>query len=59
MSKELKSIQKPGKMVHVVVEKVEVDSVNVHWQCRAYSKDGAGTEKEQPKPLVQGHDLKR
>lgn len=59
MSKELKAAQKPGKMVHAIVEKVEVDSVNVHWQCRAYSKDGAGTEKEQPKHLVQGDDLKR
>jgi ubiquitin-conjugating enzyme E2 O len=42
-----------------MVEEVQTDSVGVHWQCRAYSKDGAGAEKEQPKFLVQGDDLKR
>jgi len=62
ITKELKTAQqnaKPGKMVTVTVEKVQVDSVNVHWQCKAYSKDGAGGEKEQPKHLVSGDDLKR
>lgn len=43
----------------MVVEGVETTSVGVHWQCRAYSKDGAGNDKEQPKFLVQGEDLKR
>ncbi|KAJ1526736.1 hypothetical protein ONE63_008315 [Megalurothrips usitatus] len=50
---------KPNKVVQVVVEGVETTSVGVHWQCRAYSKDGAGNDKEQPKFLVQGDDLKR
>ncbi|KAK3930467.1 (E3-independent) E2 ubiquitin-conjugating enzyme [Frankliniella fusca] len=50
---------KPNKVVQVVVEGVETTSVGVHWQCRAYSKDGAGNDKEQPKFLVQGEDLKR
>ncbi|KAF4519954.1 hypothetical protein B566_EDAN005453 [Ephemera danica] len=59
MSKELKAVQKPGKMITVMVEQVEIVSVNVHWQCRAYSKDGAGSEKEQPGQVVQGDDLKR
>jgi ubiquitin-conjugating enzyme E2 O len=62
ISKELKSAQqnpKPGKMVTVTVEKVQVESVNVHWQCKAYSKDGSCGEKEQPKQLVFGDDLKR
>lgn len=61
-TKELKAAQqnpKPGKTVTVVVEKVQVDSVNVHWQCKAYSKDGSVGEKEQPKHVVSGEDLKR
>jgi ubiquitin-conjugating enzyme E2 O len=51
--------QKLNKTVRAVVEEVKVDSVGVHWQCRAYSKDGACLEKEQPKFLVQGEDLKK
>ncbi|KAK9500379.1 hypothetical protein O3M35_001657 [Rhynocoris fuscipes] len=47
------------KIIKVVVEDVQVDSVAVHWQCRAYSKEGAGSDKEQPKVLIQGEDLKR
>jgi len=59
-TKELKAQQaKANKIVKVVVEEVQTDSVGVHWQCRAYDKDGAGVEKEQPKFLVQGDDLKR
>ncbi|KAJ9574645.1 hypothetical protein L9F63_008177, partial [Diploptera punctata] len=59
-TKELKSQRaKANKIIKVVVEEVQTDSVGVHWQCRAYSKDGAGAEKEQPKFLVQGDDLKR
>lgn len=38
---------------------METESVAVHWQCRAYSKDGAGNEKEQPKGIVEGDDLNR
>jgi ubiquitin-conjugating enzyme E2 O len=59
-TKELKAQRaKANKIVKVVVEELQTESVGVHWQCRAYSKDGAGTEKEQPKFLVQGDDLKR
>lgn len=59
-TKELKAQRtKANKIVKVMVEEVQTDSVGVHWQCRAYSKDGAGAEKEQPKFLVQGDDLKR
>ncbi|XP_067005905.2 (E3-independent) E2 ubiquitin-conjugating enzyme UBE2O [Anabrus simplex] len=59
-TKELKALRsKPNKTVKVVVEEVKTESVGVHWQCRAYSKDGAGSEKEQPKFLVQGEDLLR
>ncbi|XP_069684975.1 (E3-independent) E2 ubiquitin-conjugating enzyme UBE2O isoform X2 [Periplaneta americana] len=59
-TKELKAQRaKANKIIKVVVEEVQTDSVGVHWQCRAYSKDGAGAEKEQPKFLVQGEDLKR
>uniref|UniRef100_A0A0V0G6I3 Putative ubiquitin-conjugating enzyme e2 o-like isoform x1 n=1 Tax=Triatoma dimidiata TaxID=72491 RepID=A0A0V0G6I3_TRIDM len=47
------------KIIKVIVEDVQVDSVAVHWQCRAYSKEGAGSDKEQPKVLIQGEDLKR
>ncbi|CAB0012759.1 unnamed protein product [Nesidiocoris tenuis] len=45
--------------IEVCVDKVEIHSVNVRWQCRAYSKDGAGTEKEQPKAYVTGDDIER
>ncbi|KAK7794133.1 hypothetical protein R5R35_012619 [Gryllus longicercus] len=59
-TKEMKALRnKPNKTVKVVVEEVKTDCVGVHWQCRAYSKEGAGVEKEQPKYLVQGDDLKR
>lgn len=59
-SKELKVQRaKANKIVKVVVEEVKTDSVGVHWQCRAYSKDGSGAEKEQPRFLVHGEDLKR
>ncbi|XP_071444821.1 (E3-independent) E2 ubiquitin-conjugating enzyme UBE2O isoform X3 [Hetaerina americana] len=59
-TKEMKALrQKSNKNVRAVVEQVKVDSVGVHWQCRAYSKDGACLEKEQPKFLVQGEDLKK
>lgn len=59
-TKELKAQRtKANKIIKVVVEEVQTHSVGVHWQCRAYSKDGAGAEKEQPKFLVQGDDLKR
>ncbi|KAG8238849.1 hypothetical protein J437_LFUL018746 [Ladona fulva] len=59
-TREMKAIrQKPNWIVRAVVEKVKVDSVGVHWQCRAYSKEGACLEKEQPKFLIQGDDLKK
>ncbi|KAF6201935.1 hypothetical protein GE061_004331 [Apolygus lucorum] len=50
---------KSCKNVRVAVEDVEISSVAVHWQCRAYSKDGAGSEKEQPKVMITGDDIKR
>ncbi|XP_025601768.2 (E3-independent) E2 ubiquitin-conjugating enzyme isoform X2 [Athalia rosae] len=60
-TKELKAKRKskPQKITKVVVEKVETDSVGVHWQCRAYSKDGAGMDQAQPNFVVQGDDLKK
>ncbi|XP_015597896.1 (E3-independent) E2 ubiquitin-conjugating enzyme UBE2O [Cephus cinctus] len=60
-SKEMKAKRKvkPQKITKVVVEKVEIDWVGVHWQCRAYSKDGAGTDQTQPKFVVEGEDLKK
>ncbi|XP_046607611.1 (E3-independent) E2 ubiquitin-conjugating enzyme UBE2O [Neodiprion virginianus] len=60
-TKELKAKRKlkPQKITKVVVEKIETDSIGVHWQCRAYSKDGAGTDQVQPKFVVEGEDLKK
>lgn len=50
---------KPQKITKVVVDKVETDWVGVHWQCRAYSKDGAWSDQAQPEFVVQGDDLKK
>lgn len=50
---------KPQKITKVIVEKVETDWVGVHWQCRAYSKDGAWSDQAQPKFVVEGEDLKK
>lgn len=50
---------KPQKLTKVIVEKVETDWVGVHWQCRAYSKDGAWSDQAQPKFVVQGENLKK
>lgn len=51
---------KPQKITKVIVEKVETDWVGVHWQCRAYSKDGAwSAHQAQPKFVVEGEDLKK
>lgn len=50
---------KPQKITKVIVEKVETDWVGVHWQCRAYSKDGAWSDQSQPKFVVEGEDLKK
>ena len=50
---------KPQKNTKVIVEKVETDWVGVHWQCRAYSKDGAWSDQAQPKFVVEGEDLKK
>lgn len=58
-SKEVKALRSKHKFVKLVVEDVRTESVCVHWQCRAYSREGAGLDKEQPKYLVQGEDLKR
>ncbi|XP_065337080.1 (E3-independent) E2 ubiquitin-conjugating enzyme isoform X2 [Cloeon dipterum] len=62
ISKELKASLRnavPGKTANVCVEKVQVDSLNVHWQCKAYSKASESGEKEQPTHLVEGDQLKR
>ncbi|XP_014261695.1 (E3-independent) E2 ubiquitin-conjugating enzyme UBE2O isoform X2 [Cimex lectularius] len=56
---QIKLRSKNNKIIKVVIEDVEIESVAVHWQCRAYSKDGAGSEKEQPRLLIQGDDIKR
>lgn len=50
---------KPQKITKMIVEKVETDWVGVHWQCRAYSKDGAWSDQAQPKFVVEGEDLKK
>lgn len=50
---------KPQRITKVVVEKVETDWVGVHWQCRAYSKDGAWSDQAHPKYVVEGEDLKK
>nr|CAD7433191.1 unnamed protein product [Timema monikensis] len=59
-TKELKTqMPKPNKTVKVLVEVAQTDSVAIHWQCRAYSKEGAGLDKEQPKFLLQEEDLQK
>ncbi|EZA56492.1 hypothetical protein DMN91_010027 [Ooceraea biroi] len=61
-TKEMKAKRKlkPQKVTKVIVEKVETDWVGVHWQCRAYSKDGAWSgHQAQPKFVVEGEDLKK
>lgn len=50
---------KPQKITKVTVQEVETDWVGVHWQCRAYSKDGAWSDQAQPKFVVDGPDLKK
>ncbi|XP_034940517.1 (E3-independent) E2 ubiquitin-conjugating enzyme UBE2O [Chelonus insularis] len=50
---------KPQKITKVIVQEIEADWVGVHWQCRAYSKDGAWSDQAQPKFLVEGSDLKK
>lgn len=50
---------KPQKITKVTVQEVETDWVGVHWQCRAYSKDGAWSDQAQPKFVVDGEDLKK
>ncbi|KAK7079276.1 E2/E3 hybrid ubiquitin-protein ligase ube2o [Halocaridina rubra] len=51
-------LSKPLKQIKVTVEEVQVVQLGVRWQCRAFSNDPLA-EKEQPKYLVQGEDLKR
>lgn len=60
-TKEMKAKRKskPQKLTKVIVEKVETDWVGVHWQCRAYSKDGAWSDQAQPKFVVEGENLKK
>ncbi|XP_014214684.1 (E3-independent) E2 ubiquitin-conjugating enzyme UBE2O [Copidosoma floridanum] len=58
-TKEMKAKRKskPQRITKVVVEKVETDWVGVHWQCRAYSKDGVWSNQAHPKFVVEGEDL--
>lgn len=42
-----------------MVEGLETESLSVQWQCRAYVKDGTVSDKEQPKTVVEGDNLKR
>lgn len=60
-TKEMKAKRKskPQRITKVIVEKVETDWVGVHWQCRAYSKDGVWSDQAQPKFVVEGEDLKK
>lgn len=60
-TKEMKAKRKtkPQKITKLFVEKVEIDWVGVHWQCRAYSKDGAWSDQAQPKFVVEGENLKK
>ncbi|CAD6215584.1 GSCOCG00000396001-RA-CDS [Cotesia congregata] len=60
-SKEMLSKRKfkPQKKTKIIVQEVKADWVGVHWQCRAYSKDGAWSDQAQPKFLVEGADLKK
>ncbi|XP_042893465.1 (E3-independent) E2 ubiquitin-conjugating enzyme-like isoform X2 [Penaeus japonicus] len=51
-------LSKPHKSIKVTVEQVQVVQLGVRWQCRAFSND-PNIDKEQPKYLVQGEDLKR
>ncbi|XP_045602323.2 (E3-independent) E2 ubiquitin-conjugating enzyme UBE2O isoform X2 [Procambarus clarkii] len=51
-------LSKPHKSIKVTVEQVQVVQLGVRWQCRAFSND-LNIDKEQPKYLVQGEDLKR
>uniref|UniRef100_T1JBM6 Probable D-lactate dehydrogenase, mitochondrial n=1 Tax=Strigamia maritima TaxID=126957 RepID=T1JBM6_STRMM len=61
LTDEMRSLlQKHQKIIRVTVECLKVQSIGVHWQCRAYSKDSKmSSEPEQPKYLIQGDDLKR
>ncbi|XP_066952267.1 (E3-independent) E2 ubiquitin-conjugating enzyme UBE2O-like [Macrobrachium rosenbergii] len=52
------ALSKPYKQIKVTVEQVQVVQLGVRWQCRAFSND-PNVDKEQPKFLVQGEDLKR
>ncbi|KAG0729200.1 (E3-independent) E2 ubiquitin-conjugating enzyme UBE2O [Chionoecetes opilio] len=58
-TKEMETtLGKPRKNIKVTVEQVQVVQLGVRWQCRAFSND-PNVDKEQPKYLVQGEDLKR
>ncbi|XP_068204113.1 (E3-independent) E2 ubiquitin-conjugating enzyme UBE2O isoform X3 [Palaemon carinicauda] len=52
------TLSKPYKQIKVTVEQVQVVQLGVRWQCRAFCND-PNVDKEQPKFLVQGEDLKR
>lgn len=46
-------------IIAVNFHQVETDWVGVHWQCKAYSKDGAWSDQAQPKFAVEGENLKK
>ncbi|XP_047994870.1 (E3-independent) E2 ubiquitin-conjugating enzyme isoform X3 [Leguminivora glycinivorella] len=59
MTKEMKAARKHKMHDHkFTVEAVVTESVGVHWQCRALSKETKEAAPQQPKYLVEGDDLK-
>ncbi|XP_063380866.1 (E3-independent) E2 ubiquitin-conjugating enzyme UBE2O [Cydia fagiglandana] len=59
MTKEMKAARKHKMHDHkFTVEAVVTESVGVHWQCRALSKETKEAAPQQPKYLVEGEDLK-
>ena len=57
-----KNPKQAKKVMRVVVEKVEVVGLSIHWQCRAMNTAVKGTndiEAQQPSHNIEGDDLKR
>merc|ERR550539_185863 len=65
-SEELSSLRKnskhKNKKMRVIVDKVEVDGLSIHWQCRAMNtavENINELEVQQPSDFIAGEDLKR
>ncbi|XP_063534146.1 (E3-independent) E2 ubiquitin-conjugating enzyme UBE2O [Cydia strobilella] len=59
MTKEMKAARKHKMHDHkFTVEAVVTESVGVHWQCRALSKETKEAAPQQPKYLVEADELK-